>query len=322
MTQIQSGVSLSQSIIEQPFNDDRLRINRTYIGCGSKGNADLIMAMQAQLAGITVKTLAVFEPEEPLQELDLSPMLLLNAALCIEGLVIVPDEKRQATANRLSAAARGLVGAIGALTARERQLTDALDTIAFDKTSELSGNPSLWPSTVAYLALGGVIEQGARLRSREEVLPGLLAKCTSLAPSSRCAEDAPTKVLIGPGIGGFSLHRDVVGQLFALQPELFHEPFDIAEFCGAQEKRLPAEIETDMPHSHVSDSKIYFLMEVPELQSNPWLIAKFEKDGCASLTARGGSNLKIVEVPSGVSWYLRVEDDGSESVHEEHRIWR
>jgi hypothetical protein len=32
-------------------------------------------------------------------------------------------------------------------------------------------------------------------------------------------------------------------------------------------------------------------------------------------------NLKIVEIPDDVKWYIHEYDNGVESVHEEHRIW-
>lgn len=34
-----------------------------------------------------------------------------------------------------------------------------------------------------------------------------------------------------------------------------------------------------------------------------------------------GSKLKVVDVPDDVRWYIH-DNDGLESVHEEHRVWR
>ncbi len=34
-------------MIEQPWGDDRLKMNGVFIGCGTEGNADEIMALQA-----------------------------------------------------------------------------------------------------------------------------------------------------------------------------------------------------------------------------------------------------------------------------------
>lgn len=30
---------------------------------------------------------------------------------------------------------------------------------------------------------------------------------------------------------------------------------------------------------------------------------------------------KVIEIPEGIGWYVHEAEDGSESIHEEHRIW-
>lgn len=51
---------------------------------------------------------------------------------------------------------------------------EALIKIAFDPdVSDLAGNPGLWSSTIAYLALGGRIEGGKKLDTKNEVLKQL-----------------------------------------------------------------------------------------------------------------------------------------------------
>jgi hypothetical protein len=39
-------------------------------------------------------------------------------------------------------------------------------------------------------------------------------------------------------------------------------------------------------------------------------------------TVRKSKRLKVVEIPDDVEWYVYEADDGQESVHEEHRVWR
>lgn len=41
--------------IEQPWNDDRLKMNGVFIGCVKKENADHIMRMQEELASLRVR---------------------------------------------------------------------------------------------------------------------------------------------------------------------------------------------------------------------------------------------------------------------------
>ena len=34
-----------------------------------------------------------------------------------------------------------------------------------------------------------------------------------------------------------------------------------------------------------------------------------------------GANLKVVEIPNNIEWYIDTTDMGYESIHEEHRVW-
>lgn len=42
--------------IEQPWNDNRLKLNDRYIGCSTKENADYIMALEGTLYAIAIGT--------------------------------------------------------------------------------------------------------------------------------------------------------------------------------------------------------------------------------------------------------------------------
>ena len=54
---------------------------------------------------------------------------------------------------------------------KENQLLrEALMKIAFgDPFNMFAGNPFLWPETIAYLALGGRMEAGVRLDTKEDL---------------------------------------------------------------------------------------------------------------------------------------------------------
>lgn len=43
---------MSRELITQPWNDTRIKIGTTFIGCGSKENADLIMSLQAEVIAL------------------------------------------------------------------------------------------------------------------------------------------------------------------------------------------------------------------------------------------------------------------------------
>jgi hypothetical protein len=54
------------------------------------------------------------------------------------------------------------------------------------------------------------------------------------------------------------------------------------------------------------------------LRADPDLIAAVEELGEG---ANGElSNLKVVEIPDGIEWYVS-EYDGVESIHQDHEIW-
>jgi hypothetical protein len=59
---------------------------------------------------------------------------------------------------------------LAALKRQSVRQAHALDQIAFGHADSLAGNPLLWPSTLAYLGLGGRIEEGQRLDSRETLV--------------------------------------------------------------------------------------------------------------------------------------------------------
>ena len=83
------------------------------------------------------------------------------------------------------------------------------------------------------------------------------------------------KVIIGPGICGFSLNKTVVRELFTRHPELFDEPFDPADF------RLPGETDDQVEENYWSsvlhEGKLYFLKDSETaVRCNRWLIEHLE----------------------------------------------
>lgn len=57
------------------------------------------------------------------------------------------------------------------ITQFKPEYEEALTKIAFDPdVSDLAGNPGLWASTIAFLALGGRIEGGRKIDTKDDVL--------------------------------------------------------------------------------------------------------------------------------------------------------
>jgi hypothetical protein len=129
------------------------------------------------------------------------------------------------------------------------------------------------------------------------------------------------KVIIAPAVCGFSLNRDCLEELFARRPELFDEPFP------ADELRLEGQTDAELLDWHSSavmrQGHLHFLKEKdPDLRTDAVLLAALEAYGDTALRGKDCSRLKVVEVPDDVRWYVREDDDGSESIHETHRVWQ
>ncbi len=125
------------------------------------------------------------------------------------------------------------------------------------------------------------------------------------------------RVLISTRPGGFSLAEPWLQALWLRRPEWFDGPFDAEEFLagGPFEPR-------HWPNGTFRDGMLYFLDDsLPQLRTDPELLALFDAHGSAALVGPCCLQLKAVEVPDDVAWHLVEHDDGSESIHENHRVW-
>jgi hypothetical protein len=128
------------------------------------------------------------------------------------------------------------------------------------------------------------------------------------------------KVIIAPN-SMFALSRPCLEQLFARRKDVFDEGIDV------EIMRLPGRTDAQVLAWHTTavlrGGILYFLKEkARELRTDPELVALIEAQGSAVVQENGRDDLKLVEIPDDIDWYIRTEDDGSESIHESHRIWR
>lgn len=128
------------------------------------------------------------------------------------------------------------------------------------------------------------------------------------------------KVIIAPNTL-FELNRACLEQLFERRRDVFDEGMDV------EMMRLPGRTDAQVLAWYKSavlrDGILYFLKDkAQELRTDAELVALIEARGSAAVQDSGRDGLKVVEIPEGVDWYIRTEEDGSESIHEVHRIWR
>ena len=120
------------------------------------------------------------------------------------------------------------------------------------------------------------------------------------------------KVVINSDIGGFSLSDAAFEMLLNLKNIPFekskeHDAFGYTNYYKA---------------GHLGEAD-HFLYEYDftfnKKRADPDLIKVVEELGAK---ANGKfSNLKIIDIPDDIDWYLSISDMGPESIHEVHRSW-
>lgn len=131
----------------------------------------------------------------------------------------------------------------------------------------------------------------------------------------------PVKIIISRSVAGMTLHQDVVAQLYELHPEFFDEPHKLSDLMDVLPNQSEQEKSALLSGAVIRDGDVHFLSMDSRLRTSPWLVTKLESEGSANLVAEARTELKIVEIPDSVEWYVYTDDDGSESVHERHRVW-
>jgi len=127
----------------------------------------------------------------------------------------------------------------------------------------------------------------------------------------------------------YNLNSDVIKRYFELSK--FDRPYFYIRELGNHSivKRKVKHIRVD-PIDNYFDVSLHDLG--PELDSEEKLftdenyfdISSILRDDVNLVTAveeLKPDNLKVVEIPEGVNWYIREEDNGFESIEESHRSW-
>ena len=111
------------------------------------------------------------------------------------------------------------------------------------------------------------------------------------------------KVVINIGIGGFAISKEAT------------------EFMAARGNKIAEEelkIYNMSPYSQWYGYGYTSIAKGGYDRTDSILIQAVEELGDK---ANYESLLKVVEIPDNIDWYIVEADDGSESIHERHRIW-
>lgn len=125
-----------------------------------------------------------------------------------------------------------------------------------------------------------------------------------------------TKVIIKKDAGCFELPRAIVNELWERNPEVFGEPLDDFIDIVAGNRTFEEQYTWAVERNGLA----YFLeLHSRALRTLPWLV---EKVASGELEGRRAQQLRVVNLPEDVAdWYIFVREDGSERIHETHRIF-
>jgi hypothetical protein len=156
-------------------------------------------------------------------------------------------------------------------------------------------------------------------------LSGAGISCRNYTQSDQEKESlVPVSVLITTSVAGFPpLKREALKELLSTHPEQFGHPHLVVDF---DTPRQHGNLEDEFQDCLVEGEKVYFLETgTPEFRTLPWLLERFTAGELLALLAlREGESppaLKVVEIPDDVKWHLYKDDDGSEMVRENARVW-
>lgn len=134
------------------------------------------------------------------------------------------------------------------------------------------------------------------------------------------------KIVINSGIGGFELSYKAVMRYADLNgitlyaANLLHPVSSKAVPYYGEEPALFVHYATSpLNEKSEFDEEDYFYETLIQ-RDDPSLVQVVEELGSAANSMM--SKLKIVEIPADVEWEIQSKSDGSESVHEKHRVWR
>ena len=124
------------------------------------------------------------------------------------------------------------------------------------------------------------------------------------------------KILCFPRPGGLILPLALLETLFKINREWFEKGIPRSEFTGMADGEVNLHFYSNALEY---DELIYFFKDSKKIRTSSLvrkLVEKHQKDFKNPLTA-----FKIIKVPKGIKWNVSSNEDGSEKVCEQHRVW-
>lgn len=129
------------------------------------------------------------------------------------------------------------------------------------------------------------------------------------------------QVVINTKIGGFDVSAEALYELIMQNCKHISSYEFISEYPYEEWISFENGFEKELNTNRLKKDNIIFFYNdnYNESRTNNCLIQTILKLGKNANTQF--SELKIIEIPDEVKWYIRVYDDGTEEIYEKHRIW-
>ena len=129
------------------------------------------------------------------------------------------------------------------------------------------------------------------------------------------------KIVINTRIGGFDISAEALCELISQDCEYVSSYEWTSRLSYEEWINFENGFEKELNSNRLKKDNIIFFYDdnYNESRTDNCLIQTILKLGKNANTQY--SELKIIEIPDDVKWYIHCYDDGTEEIHEEHRVW-
>jgi hypothetical protein len=124
------------------------------------------------------------------------------------------------------------------------------------------------------------------------------------------------KILIGTGINGLKLTRELIEKLYEKVPKYFVDDGPVSAYdLGWSAAKIAEMCNSIVIGENYWRVDLWYTNDYGrDFRTDPIVHDLF--DECMP-----NGDYKIIDIPDGIEWYIFTSDYGSESIHEKHKIW-